>query len=248
MKDGQNTAFFSVVIVSCNKYGALKRVVKAVRADYPNCELILADDHSTDKTMAWIKAEDPFDKVWSTTEDNGYALNHARNQGIELANGLIVALLDADVVPEPGFFEAHRAAMGYSEQVVSVGFTDRYNRTGTKMLMPDHRRKHIAFHPNRDIIGARWCDAYGGNIVFDKRMWVKLGGFDEDYDGAWGCEDLDFAFRAHRAGWAFAVHKGAVGRHLEHQRSKSLSGTDNMRNQRLFYKKHGLALTPAAVN
>jgi GT2 family glycosyltransferase len=47
-----------------------------------------------------------------------------------------------------------------------------------------------------DDVEHPWALMHGGNIAFPKDAADDVGGFDAAYDGEWGYEDIDFAFRA----------------------------------------------------
>ena len=40
-----------------------------------------------------------------------------------------------------------------------------------------------------------WAYVHGGNFAFRRVDALDVGGFDEAYDGCWGYEDVDFAYR-----------------------------------------------------
>ena len=86
----------SVVVCSYNGESTIGRCLEELgRLDYPDYEVIVVDDGSTDRTAA-IAAE--FDVRLIRTENRG--LSAARNTGIEAATGEIVAFTDDDAWPD----------------------------------------------------------------------------------------------------------------------------------------------------
>ena len=92
----------SVIVPTHNRLSTLKRAIESVLAqDYPNIELVVVDDGSTDGTWNYLSGraqEGPW-KVARNEEPRGACC--ARNQAIELASGGYIANLDDDDYFEP---------------------------------------------------------------------------------------------------------------------------------------------------
>ncbi len=87
----------SVVVCSYNGSRTIRECLEGVsRLDYPDYEVIVVDDGSTDQTAA-IASE--FAVRLIRTPQNG--LSNARNTGMRAARGEIVAYLDDDAWPDP---------------------------------------------------------------------------------------------------------------------------------------------------
>lgn len=86
----------TIVITSFN-YGNFigKAIGSALNQTYPNIELIIIDDGSTDKTEAIVANFLKHENVHYVKQKNSGA-NVSRNRGIELAKGEYLFLLDAD--------------------------------------------------------------------------------------------------------------------------------------------------------
>ncbi|CAN5448801.1 hypothetical protein BH10ACT7_BH10ACT7_04320 [soil metagenome] len=56
---------------------------------------------------------------------------------------------------------------------------------------------------------------HGCNASVSRSAWAKIGGFDQVFDGRWGYEDTEFAYRLSRAGTVFIAEPRALGIHLE---------------------------------
>ena len=89
------------IIIPC--YNAEQYVAEAIQSaldqTYPNCEIIVIDDGSTDGSLDVIKTFS--DRVrWETGPNRGGCV--ARNRGLELARGEWIQFLDADdrITPE----------------------------------------------------------------------------------------------------------------------------------------------------
>jgi glycosyltransferase involved in cell wall biosynthesis len=90
------TDLVSVVIATYNMGQYLPRAVQSVLTQsYPNVEVLIVDDGSTDDTPAVVRQWDADVRVRAQRQANaGQA--RARNQGVAAARGRFVAFLDAD--------------------------------------------------------------------------------------------------------------------------------------------------------
>jgi glycosyltransferase involved in cell wall biosynthesis len=100
----------SVVMPCFNAEDHLGRSVDSVLGQsFPDWELIAVDDGSTDGTRAWLQAQtDP--RVHLHVQPNR-GVSAARNAGLALARGRLVAFLDADDTWEPTFLAEMVAAL-----------------------------------------------------------------------------------------------------------------------------------------
>jgi GT2 family glycosyltransferase len=106
----------SVVVCAYNAAPTIRECLDAaLRLDYPDYEVVVVDDGSTDATGE-LAREFPVRVI--STENRG--LSSARNTGLGAADGEIVAYLDSDAYPDPHWLRylAHSFA---TSDVVGVG-------------------------------------------------------------------------------------------------------------------------------
>lgn len=101
--DRMEKPLVSVIIPTYNRVELLEKTVRSVREQsYPNVEIIVVDDGSSDGTKEQF--EDVSDVLLCTQKNQGPSV--ARNLGMCHANGEFLAFLDSDDYWEPGFLTA----------------------------------------------------------------------------------------------------------------------------------------------
>ncbi|HEV2787715.1 MAG TPA: glycosyltransferase, partial [Solirubrobacteraceae bacterium] len=192
----------SVVVCSYNGTRWIGECLDALaQLDYPDYEVIVVDDGSTDAT-ATVAAGRPGVRLIST--DNG-GLSRARNIGLEAATGEIVAYLDDDARPEPSWL-AHLARPLVGGELAAVGGPNLAppgdgitadcvaNAPGgpTHVLLSDREAEHIP----------------GCNMAFRTDALRTAGGFDETFRIAG--DDVDVCWRLQEAGDVIGFAPAAV--------------------------------------
>jgi glycosyltransferase involved in cell wall biosynthesis len=101
----------SVIIPTFNRRAWIGECLDSVlRQSYQNVEVIVVDDVSTDDTVAWIADQPRYQnvRVHVQTQNGGASL--ARNKGIELSTGELIAFIDSDDMLMPEHIEKAVAA------------------------------------------------------------------------------------------------------------------------------------------
>ncbi len=191
----------SVVVCSYNGARTIRHCLDGLsRLDYPNFEVIVVDDGSTDAT-AEIAREYPFRLI--STENMG--LSHARNVGMEAARGEIIAYIDDDAWPDPnwltylaaGFQTTNHAGVGgpnippYGDGPIANCVS---NAPGgpVHVLISDREAEHLP----------------GCNMAFRKDSLQSIGGFDERFRVAG--DDVDVCWSIREQGKSLGFNPAAV--------------------------------------
>ena len=117
----ENQPLVSIIVPCYNMEPYLADTIVSVqRQTYPNWELLLVDDVSTDGTVSVVESfckEDT--RILLTVKEQHTSIAASRNQAIGMAKGRYLAFLDADDLWRPEKLERQLALM----QAQQVGFT-----------------------------------------------------------------------------------------------------------------------------
>ncbi|MDQ3228217.1 MAG: glycosyltransferase [Pseudomonadota bacterium] len=242
----------SIVIPAFNQFAHTLHCLRAL-AEHPPaaaCEIIVVDDGSSDATAEYLPQVAGL--LYHRRAGNGGFIA-ACNDGAALARGQIVAFLNNDTVPQPGWLDALLRTF------------DEHPRTGlvgAQLLYPDGRLQEAGgvvfadgsgwnygkFGSREDprhayVRSADYCS--GAAIAIPKQLFDALGGFDARYAPAY-YEDTDLAFAVRAAGYRVLYQPDARVVHVEGATAGSDTATGvkayQVRNQSVFSEKWASAL------
>ena len=191
----------SVVVCSYNGGQTLPETLESLdRLNYPNCEVIVIDDGSTDDTSLIARRHN----CRCFRVPNG-GLSRARNLGIENATGEIVAFIDSDAYADPDWLfhivsvmqeQGAGAAGGPNLAVPNDSFTshciDHAPGNPTHVLLADETAEHVP----------------GCNMAFRKSALAEIGNFDPTHWAAG--DDVDVCWKLLIHNYKIAFAPGAV--------------------------------------
>jgi len=227
----------SVIIPSRNGWELLESCLPGIEgAD----EIIVVDNGSTEDSSAKLRTQ--FPKIVIESSSQPLSFSRAINRGLARAKYSHICLLNNDMLVEPGFLAALRAAFdkvpGLFCASAQIFFPEGQRREETgKTVMPP--RNGLTDFPLRCDIPLEGEDltyvlyGSGGCSLFDARKLAILGGFDEAYDPAY-VEDLDVGVRAWQRGWPAVYCAHARVLHF-HRTTTSKYFTPEQLNRALEY-------------
>jgi len=215
----------SVVIPSRNGKDLLRAMLPEVVRQVAQIggEIIVVDNGSDDGTADFLRSEYPGVVLQAAPAALSFA--RAVNAGIRSSRYAQVCLLNNDMLVEPGFFSALRAAFPAVPDLfcatAQIFFPEgaRREETGKAVLPVASERKPMDFpvrcelpFPGEDLSYVLYGS--GGCSLFDARKLIQLGALDEIYEPAY-VEDLDLGYRGWQQGWpsVFAAGARVVHRH-----------------------------------
>jgi glycosyltransferase involved in cell wall biosynthesis len=176
----------SVVVCAYNGDQLIEKCLKSLEVcDYPDLEVVICDDGSTDRTLE-IARSFPYQVL----ELSRVGLGGARNAGLDAATGEIVAYMDADAFCHPEW-PYHLALSLEASEVAATGGPNlaapqadlleravaRAPGAPAEVLLTDERAEHVA----------------GCNMAFRADALREVGGFDPPFTAAG--DDVDLCWR-----------------------------------------------------
>lgn len=210
---------YSVVIVNYNGGDYLQKAVDSLAAQTnQDFELIVIDNASSDESMKQLDTGALSKcRIVMNTENLGFSV--ANNMAAKLASGRWLVLLNPDAAADPEWIEKlDRATQLYQDcRVFTSAQYDMHNLD----IMDGAGDAYLVF-------GIPWRGGYGQSIanlpetghcfsacgagaVYDRQLFLSLGGFDERFFCY--CEDVDLGFRLQLIGETCIFVRDAVIHH-----------------------------------
>lgn len=232
----------AIIISTYNWPQALELVLRsALEQTEADFEIVVADDGSKPETADRVAAVlGPSSANWRHVrqEDTGFRQSRVRNLGVRHSTAPLLIFIDHDTALHPAFVADHLrwAGPGHFVQGKRCFLPEDYTagllasglRPGwwpRPWLRGLGNRKNAWHAPGLGARFARpkpWESAIRGcNIAVRREDFLRVDGFDELYDGVWGREDSDFAYRLFHSGvrcrnaWFAALQA-----HLHHRQVK----------------------------
>jgi GT2 family glycosyltransferase len=192
----------SVIVCSYNGGRTLAHCLRSLRdIDYPDYEVILVDDGSTDDTQQIVKE---FPWVKNILQPN-MGLSYARNAGAAAATGEIFAYTDSDCMADPDWLY----------YLVGTLLSGSYGGVGGPNISPPAEnwlQACVAAAPGgpshvllTDVVAEH---IPGCNMAFHRWAFELVGGFDTEYRKAG--DDVDFCWRLQQSGQVIAFSPAAI--------------------------------------
>ena len=201
------SASVSVIVVNWNGRHHLELCLSSLLAQtYPNFEIILVDNGSTDGSIDFVKANFPTVRLIQLPQNQGFASGN--NVGIRASTADYIATLNNDTKVDPNWLTA---LVETAESDPNAGmcaakllFWDRpeiINSAGICLDRTGIAWDRLGGKPDNEqqtnpvpVFGAS-----GGAALYRQTMLRQIGLFDEDFFAY--LEDVDLAWRARLAGW-----------------------------------------------
>ena len=239
----------SIIILNWNgKEDTIECLESLKKLDYPNYELIVVDNGSTDGSCEILKKNYPYVKLIENEKNLGVATGY--NLGIYQATGEYILLLNNDIVVDRSLLKELVSVLESNPEIGIVGPTMYYyddpkriwvgggggiywNKGKTSLL----RTNEI---DNGDFDEITEVDYIAGCALLTKRdLFEEIGYMDTKYFAYW--EETDWCVRVHKAGYKVLYVPKAKIWHKISATSKKISGFAEYhltRNMFWFMRKH----------
>ena len=195
----------SVIIPNYNGEKYLRDCINALmEQDDTAFETIIIDNASQDSRYEWLEA---YEEIIFKRLDQNYGFSRAVNEGIKMAKGDYVLLLNNDTVVEKGFIKALVNAIEQDEKIFGVSSKmiayqnhaimddagDEYTLLGWTLKRGDGKPVEHYEKP------CKVFSACAGAALYRRKVFEEIGYFDEAFFAY--MEDVDISYRARIYGY-----------------------------------------------
>ena len=208
-----------IVILNYNGKAVIKNCLTSVfKVAYPNFEVVLVDNNSTDGSLELAKAN--FSKINFIKNEENLGFATGNNIGIRFALERMadfVLVLNNDTEVDKDFLTKLVSVaqldetIGLLSPVIFNGQTKQIWFSGGKINWLKMRTEHINIVQTEDYYPSSFIT--GCSMLVRSAVFKKIGLFDEDFFLYW--EDADFSFRANKAGFKNMVVSASWVYHFE---------------------------------
>lgn len=154
----------SIIVPFFNSESTINRTIKSViTQNFKDCELILVDDGSTDKSLIIAKQVNSGSVVSISQKNKG--VSSARNAGAKLARGKWLIFLDSDDEFRPGFLNHVHLELKKNKKIEYLVFGINRIKNGMESIILPNDYEYFSKIP--------------GTFVIRKSIFDQLGGYDE---------------------------------------------------------------------
>jgi glycosyltransferase involved in cell wall biosynthesis len=201
---------FSVVITTYNRLNLLRRAIDSARSQTIPCEIVVADDCSTDGTEEYVRSLASDNIVYHRNATNkGHA--ETVNAGVAAASGDWIKPIDDDDYLHPEFLEEMQNAIAMRPEAVICSCQaaqvdeNEVELSRTSRVGPGK----VFYIPQADIHYGMLLEQvpFGTpvQVLFQKDAFLKTGGWDSSLDG--NCDDIDSWIKIVQFGDALFINR-----------------------------------------
>jgi GT2 family glycosyltransferase len=240
----------TIIMVTYKNVDLTRLCVESIlhHTTYPNYEIILVDNHSTDGTpnyLHYLRNHDERIKIIINKENRGFAA--ANNQGLKIAKGTYLVLLNNDTIVPRGWLVSLLRYLG-NEEIGLVGPVTNFAGNEAKVDVPykdiggmpafaeQYMREHQGDYFDIKVL-AMYC------VAMRKDVFEQVGPLDEDFEVGM-FEDDDYCRRVREKGYRVVCAEDSFVHHFGQAAFKELLVSGEYQkiwdsNQKHFEKKWG---------
>lgn len=199
-----------MILVNFNRHKLLREALQSLVAQTGlapgSWETIVVDNGSSDGSVAMVESQFPQVRLIANEDNRGFC--EANNQGIAVARGEFIALLNNDALASPQWLFELRQGMEASPQtgmaaskILVRSQPEVIDKVGHLIYWDGQNRGRASgsldrgqFEEPEEVLWPDGCAA-----LYRKAMLDEIGGFDEDFFAY--ADDADLGLRGRLAGW-----------------------------------------------
>ncbi|MBQ7669608.1 MAG: glycosyltransferase family 2 protein [Clostridia bacterium] len=235
----------SVIVLCYNQLEYTKQCVKSVLENtaYPNYELVLVDNASTDGTAEWLGTLSGDDRIKTVVNRENRGFAGGNNDGIKASDGDYFVLLNNDTLVTRGWLTGlvkwvsrkdDRVGLAGpvtnsigNEAMINLGYFKKVRKM--PRLAYGYTAKNMGNEYPHNGILAMFC------VIFSRELTEKIGLLDEGY-GVGMFEDDDYSTSAKKAGYRLVMAEDVF---VHHYGSVSFKKLEDEKYKALFEKNKG---------
>ncbi len=199
----------TIIVLNYNGLRFLRDCFRSLtRITYPNYEVILADNNSTDGSVAWFRANYEGERFRALPLASNLHYAGGNNAAAKAAKGDYLFFINNDVRVKPDFVQNAMDVM-LSETEIGACQSSLVDYT-----MPDD---YEAKDDPKEILYAE-----GAALLISRRVFELIGGFDDSFHTY--VEDVDLSIRTRLMGYKVMLAPKSVVFHLGNGTGMNLSG------------------------
>ena len=202
----------SIIIVNYNGLSLLKECFESLKkVNYPNFEIILVDNGSSDGSVDFIKKYYPKTIFLELGENLGFALPN--NKGVKKSNGTYLLFLNNDTIVSENFVSELVNIMELDKDV-GIAQSLLLTKNGQIDSSGDFMDSlGICFNSKKKVKEvSEIFSAKGASMIIRRKLFEKLDGFDEKFFLTF--EDVDLGWRSQILGYKVVVIPSSIVYHI----------------------------------
>ena len=195
----------SIVILSYNTLQLLQLCIESIRehTEAGTYEIIVVENASKDGSAAWLKEQSDLRCIYN---EKNLGFPKGCNQGLAIATGTELLLLNSDTVVTQNWLKNLRCALYSSPQAGAAGCVTNYCSNDQQIEVPYgdlEEMQLFAAEYNKASDPVRWekkATLVGFCYLFKREVLEKIGWLDEQFSPG-NFEDDDYSLRILQAGY-----------------------------------------------
>jgi len=237
----------SIIIATYNKLEYTQLCIQSIReyTKFDTYEIIVVDNHSTDETVSWLRRQSDV-RLIANGENLGFP--KACNQGIEVASGENILLLNNDVIVTHNWLENLLTCLYCNNNIGAVGTVTNscsyYQAISVSyQTIEEMHQFAVDYNHSNPMLWEERLKLIGYCMLIKRTVVDRIGLLDEQFTPG-NYEDDDYSLRIRKAGYKLILCKDTFIHHFGSTSFRE-NNTNNAYNNLLntnrlkFYTKWG---------